>query len=45
MLQRQVNFKLRSLLNMISGDPRKFWGKIEIETYVIQSNKNKNKKL
>ena len=30
---------------MISKDLRKFWKKIEIETYIIQLNQNKNKKV
>ena len=44
MLHQQEIFKLWSL-NIISGDLRKFWGKIEIESYIIQSNKRKNQKL
>ena len=40
MLQWQEVFKFWSL-NTILGDPE-FWGKIEIETYIIQSNKSKD---
>ena len=44
MLQRQKIFKLWSL-NMISKDLRKFWGKLEIETYIIQLNQSKNQNI
>ena len=30
---------------MISNDLRKFWRKSEIETYIIQLNQSKNKKI